>query len=229
MLFKGTFGSQFSGSLGGVTAAHNRSGGYLRARVIPVNPNTTFQQTVRNIQGNLATSWVTTLTQIQRDAWDLYGDNVAMLNRTGDTIFLTGLNHFVRTNVPRIQVGIPRQDDAPTVFALTDVTLPGMVVSFAGQTATVTYNNADEWAITDDGFLSLALSRPANPTINYFKGPYRFADVELGNTATPPTSPLVSALPFPVALGQKVFAFIRGETSTGRLSQGIRLGAVVGA
>ena len=229
MLIKGSFVSQPSGSLGGITASHNRSGTYLRARVIPVNPNTVFQQAIRNIAGNLATAWVTSLTQVQRDAWDVYGTNVAMLNRVGDTIFLTGLNHFLRSNTPRIQVGIPRIDDAPVVFALTDVTLPGFSVQFAGQTATLAYTNTDEWAVADDGFLSLAVSRPENPSINYFKGPYRFADVELGNTATPPTSPLVAAVPFPVALGQKVFAFVRGQSPDGRLSMPIRLGAIVGA
>ncbi len=223
MLFKGTFGAGMSGSLGGITASHGRSGSYLRARVVPVNPNTFYQQEIRNIAGNLATAWVTTLTAIQRAAWTAYADQVAMVNRLGDTIYLTGLNHFVRSNVPRIQAGFARVDDAPTIFALTDVTLPSFTISEATQQASVVYDNGDAWAIIDDGFLKCDISRPTNPTINYFKGPYRFTGTVDGDTALPPTSPETMAVPFPVVQNQRVNMLCRGALPDGRLSQPIRV------
>ena len=48
MLFKPTIVASLSGSLGGITASHNRFGAYLRERVIPVNPGTQPQVIVRN-------------------------------------------------------------------------------------------------------------------------------------------------------------------------------------
>ena len=45
MLFKSAAFTQASGSVGGLTFAHNRGGMYTRARSIPVNPKT--QQTGR--------------------------------------------------------------------------------------------------------------------------------------------------------------------------------------
>jgi hypothetical protein len=228
MLFKGVFQAQASGSVGGLTASHGRSGSYFRQRSIPVNPNTSFQQAMRNITGNLATAWVTTLTDVQRAAWDAYGDAVAMTNRVGDTIYLTGLNHFIRSNAPRIQASEPRVDDAPTIFALTDVTLPSMTISEGTQLVSVAYDNTDAWANEVGGFLKFDLSRPNNPTINYFKGPYRFTDKEIG-LAVPPTSPKTATVPFPVVEGQNVFALLRGALVDGRLSQAIRIGTTVAA
>lgn len=223
MLIKGTFVSQPSGSLGGITASHNRSGYYLRSRIVPVNPNTVQQQAVRNLAGTLASAWVNTLTDVQRAAWDVYGSNVAMTNRVGDTIYLTGLNHFIRCNVPRMQALLPMVEDAPTIFSLADMTLPAIAVSEATQECTLAYTNTDAWAVDDDGFMALSLSRPMNPSINYFKGPYRYSGVVYGNTATPPTSPELIDVPFPVVEDQRVFGFVRVGLPDGRLSTPVRL------
>ncbi|KKM06452.1 hypothetical protein LCGC14_1743870, partial [marine sediment metagenome] len=48
MLFKSGLITQGSGSIGGLTASHNRGGMYFRARTIPTNPATSFQTVVRN-------------------------------------------------------------------------------------------------------------------------------------------------------------------------------------
>ena len=226
MLIKGTFVSQPSGSLGGITASHGRSGTYLRARVVPVNPNTVWQQAVRNIAGNLATAWVTQLTSVQREAWEAYAAQVAMTNAVGDTIYLTGLNHFLRSNTPRIQAGLARVDDGPTIYALTDMTLPVMSISEATQQSSIAYTDTDDWANEVGGFLMSSLSRPKNVTINYFKGPYRYTDVTLG-AASPPTSPEVGTVPFPVVAFQRVYALIRCGLADGRLSQPVRIVTLV--
>ena len=47
-------GQQRSGSIGGATWSHNSSGAYIRARSIPVNPNTDRQNAVRVAVRNLA-------------------------------------------------------------------------------------------------------------------------------------------------------------------------------
>ncbi len=226
MLIKGAFVSGMSGSVGGVTASHGRSGAYFRARVPPVNPNTIYQQAVRTIQANLASAWVNELSEVQRDAWDVYGSQVATTNRVGDTIYLTGLNWFIAMNLPRMQCGLLRESDAPTVFALASLTLPTWEVDEAGQESSLTYTNTDAWAIAVGGYLRIAMSRPQNPSVKYFKGPYRYLDFEPG-AVIPPTSPLVSAVNFPVVEGQRVFAMVRASTPDGRISAEVRLNTLV--
>jgi len=47
MKFDGTFGENFSGSLGGITASKNKGGQYLKAKPIPTNPKTIAQVKAR--------------------------------------------------------------------------------------------------------------------------------------------------------------------------------------
>ena len=49
MLFKGTIGAAYSGKIGGVVASHNRGGQYFRQHVIPTDPATGLQSTMRAI------------------------------------------------------------------------------------------------------------------------------------------------------------------------------------
>jgi len=59
---------QYSGSLGNLTYSHNLGGQYIRARSIPVNPNTERQGQVRSFLANWASNWTNLLIQVQRDS-----------------------------------------------------------------------------------------------------------------------------------------------------------------
>ncbi len=54
------------------------------AATIPTNPNTTFQQVVRNAVSQLTSLWSDVLTQTQRDQWQVYADNVPLTKRHGE-------------------------------------------------------------------------------------------------------------------------------------------------
>lgn len=224
MKFKPVLGSEMSGSIGGITASHNLGGSYFRNRVIPTNPNTPQQQTIRSLVGQLTSLWLNTLTAAQRLAWETYAANVPLLNVLGEPINVTGLNMYVRSNVPRVQAGATRIDAGPTTFNLGDFT-PITVVNAteAGQTFDVGFEAADDWAGEDDAHLLVYASRGQNASINYFKGPYRFAESVDGDSATPPTSPATMAAPFAFVAGQRLF--FRGQVSRadGRLSLSQRL------
>ena len=90
MKIKSAIITQASGSVGGFTAAHNQGGLYLRARSIPVNPQTPAQNLVRSFFGGLATRWRQTLTEQQREFWTIYGTTVEYTNPLGDLIRLSG-------------------------------------------------------------------------------------------------------------------------------------------
>lgn len=228
MLVESQIVSRGSGSIGGVVWSHNRGGQYLRSRVTPVNPNTVFQQVVRSLVSALASLWTDGLTQLQRDAWDSYGAGVPVRNRMGNMITLTGLNMYVRSNVPIQQAGFARQDEAPTIFNLGDYTLPSIGAFATTQDVTIGFTDTDDWVNEDDAAMLFYFSRPKNTSIQYFKGPYRLAGSIDGDATTAPTSPATVSVPFPIFEGQKLFGRVQVIRADGRLSADARLETGVG-
>ncbi len=222
MLFKPLLGTQQSGSVGGITASHNSGGAYWRQRSTPTNPNSPQQAAVRQIMADLVSLWLNTLTAIQRATWDLYAFNVPLINRLGDPINVSGLNMYCRTNVPLLQSAGTRVDTAPGVFNLGDFTQPTFALDEAADEIDVTFTDTDDWANEDDAAMLVFASRPNTLSTNFFKGPYRFAGRIDGDAKTPPTSPAAIALPFPVVVGQRVFARVEVVRADGRLSADFR-------
>lgn len=223
MKFKSQVVTQASGSVGGITASRNAGGMYFRARAIPTNPSSTYQVEVRNAMNQAVQRWSQDLSDAQRSAWGIYAFNTPVTNALGDQIKLSGFNMYVRSNVARLQAGLSPVDSAPTIYNLGSmgpVALAG--VDASDNEAEFTFNNTYGWAAVTGGALLVAISRPQSQTINFFKGPYRLAGVILGNTGSPPTSPAVVTLPFPVSAGQKVFAQVRATLADGRLTAPVR-------
>ena len=228
MLYKPLLADQLSGSIGGIVASHNAGGTYLRVRSIPVHPGTPFQETITAAVADLTVRWNDNLTQLQRDAWDVYGDGVPLLNRIGATIAQKGLPAYVRSNVSRIQAALPRVDDAPTTFNLGAFTEPVIVsVTAATDILSLAFTDTDDWVDETDSAALVYISRPKNPSINFHKSPYRFAGQILGDDTTPPTSPAAIALPFPAAVGNRIFIRFIVTRADGRLSADFRNNDVV--
>jgi len=221
VLVKGLL-TQMSGSVGGLTGFHSASGLCLRARAIPVDPGTSYQTAIRNALVVASTRWGSTLTQAQRDAWEVYASAVSVKNALGDSINLSGLNHYVRSNAIRIQTGLPIVDDGPTVYSLPSFTDPSFAIDEPNDEVDVSFTATDDWANEDDAAALVYASRPMAPTINYFKGPYRFASSIEGDSVTPPTSPAAIVLPFVVTTGQQMGFRFRVSRADGRLSPSFR-------
>lgn len=221
-LFKSPIIAGASGSLAGITFSHNKGGQYLRARVVPTNPSTPQQEAVRIAVGVLSSRWVEVLSEAERAAWDLYALNVPLVNPLGDPINVTGLNMFIRSNAPAIQAAESIVDTAPAIFDLGSFTPPSFVAHASTDTVSVTFDNTDAWANEDSSIMTIFGSRPQNPSINYFKGPYRYLGKIEGNSTTPPVSPSVQDLAFPVELDQKMFFMVRVLRADARLSSSFR-------
>lgn len=227
-LFTSPVLAEVSGSLGGIVFSHGPGGPYMRARALVTNPNTPQQQLIRGLLSQLTSLWVNTLSQLERDAWILYAANVTLLNRIGQARNVSGLNMYVRSNVPILQALFARQDTAPPIFDLGDFTAPTATAQAAAQTLTVTFADTDEWVDEDDAALLVYASRPQNNSIEFFKGPYRFAGSIDGDLALPPTSPAVIPLPFAAVAGQNVHFRAQVIRADGRLSSDVMLVAFVG-
>jgi len=211
-------GQQRSGSIGGTVWSHNRSGVYIRNRSIPVNPNTDRQSAVRNAVRAISIAWETILTQVQRDAWDVYAANVTWQNRLGQSINLTGLNHFIRCNTPRVMNAIARVDAAPVIFdlAAADTELTASAEELT-QLITVNGDLLHPWIGEANAWYFISMGIPQNASRRYFGGPWRQLAAIPG--AGPPPFPALLATAFPFAEGNRIWVRSRVARGDGRLSE----------
>lgn len=219
-----------SGSYGGQTFSRNRYGAYVRSRTTPVNPNSSRQQIARGIFQFVAEKWTSGLTEVQRAAWNLYGSSVAMTGKFGDTIYLSGFSHFLRSNCSRLKAGIVDVQAGPTSFLLpeADATFTP-TVSEATQLISIVFDTNLAWVDEDEAFMSVQMSAPHNIGRDFIGGPYRYAGVIEGDSVTPPTSPQTVAVPFAVVQNQQVIVRARIGRADARLSEFFQLHATVGA
>lgn len=219
---------QISGSIAGNTFARNRYGNYVRARTKPVNPNSSRQQQVRASMAWLVEHWASTLTAVQRSAWNTYASNVAMLNRLGESMNLSGFNQFVRSNAIRKAQGDLVIVTGPTVFDIPEWDpVFDFTSSAATQNLTVVYDDTEEWCDLDDAHLYIFVGSPQNPQRNFFAGPWRYGDTVDGDLASPPSSPATVASPFVIVEGQALWIYGRISMPDGRLSEPFRVGPIL--
>lgn len=219
-------GQQRSGSIGGTVWSHNSAGAYIRNRSVPVNPNTDRQVAVRNFVRGLAIAWNNTLTQIQRDAWNTYAANVTWINALGQSIHLTGLNHYIRSNTPRLLCALARLDAAPTIFNLaTAEQALGASAQELTQLLTVSFDDTAAWTTETGGFELFSMGIPQNGSIKFFGGPWRVITCLFGQDAPngEPASPTIMPTRWPIAEGQRLWIRSRIGRADGRLSEFARV------
>lgn len=211
---------QMSGSIAGNTYARNRFGNYVRSRTKPVNPNSDRQVAARVRIAYLSEFWHETLSVNERGLWDTYAAAVAMTNKLGETINLTGFNHFIRSNSVRMLFHPGAVTFAPDVLSLPpkDPDLVCTEENIAGQTFTFS-NDVDLFAANGDQFVTIMLDQgqPQLASRTFFNGPWRYMggiDVAEGQAGT-----ATENAAFTFALGQKVWFRARSYTNMGRVSE----------
>lgn len=220
---------QMRGSVGGQTHSRNRYGNYIRAKTNPVNPATDRQNEVRNNLSDLVNRWQNTLTQLQRDNWKTYADNVVMQNIFGESMNLTGFNHYIRSNSSRLQAGLPEIDDGPTDFTLTGTDEAFAIAPTADDdVCAITFDDTKDWAQSSQGFMAIYTGLPKSSAIGYFGGPWRFAGAILGASGGT-SSPQNVNMAFDYATGHRCYAYARIGDTDGRLSTKFRDEAIVAA
>ena len=210
---------QMAGSIAGTTFARNRAGSYARAKTKPVNPNTSSQTVVRAAIALLAQTWRTVLTSAQRTAWDSYAAAIVMNNKLGESQYITGFNHYIRSNAARLQAGQAAIANGPTELALPeqDPTL-ALIATVDDQKLSIAFDVTQDWASEDGGFLLVYMGKPQNATRNFFAGPWKYAGKVVGDAEQLPTSPQLITAPMTIILGQRIFIYCRVLRADGRLS-----------
>lgn len=219
-----------AGSIAGTTFSRNRYGSYARARTKPINPNTAGQQLVRSAMAALTARWSQVLTAAQRTAWNLYGSNVVMTNRLGESINLSGFNHYIRSNAFLQAYSKAIVDIGPTIFEI-PASDPLFTITAAegAQQITVNFDDTMDWDNEDGGYLIYYQGSPQNAQRNFFGGPWKLLSYTAGVTGVPVASPVVESAVIAVAEGQRLWAYARILRADGRLSAPFRWDTFVAA
>ncbi|MCJ7602240.1 MAG: hypothetical protein MUO63_12180, partial [Desulfobulbaceae bacterium] len=93
----------------------------------------------------------------------------------------------------------------------------------AGQELTITFDDNAAWAAEVGGFMMVRMSRPQNPTRNFFAGPFIYAGALVG-AVIPISSPLPLACPTPIVEGHNLWLSARIARADGRLSEAWQVG-----
>lgn len=211
--------SAIRNSVGGVTFSQGPYGPYVRDRVVPTNPNTSRQASIRSAFAAAATAWKS-LSSAQREAWTTYAQTVSRTNALGNPITLQGLNAFVAVNTLLQQASQSIRTTGPTVTGQSggsQYTGTGVDLSQSGGNISC--------ALISDSFdnylgnvtnldLMVFTGQSRSPSINYYSGPYRLAGVVSGNTGTPETD-FDFNTGYPLIQGQTVrcrFVVLNGVT-----------------
>lgn len=218
------------GSIGGVTFSKNSTSHYIRARVKPVNPNTERQDDVRSAMAFCTDRWSQTVTNAQRLAWNDYAAGVAMKNKLGEAVYLSGFNHYLRGNVLRKTFGWPLVDAGPVILELPaqDPAL-AITASEATQQIEVTFDDTMDWDNETGGYMVMFQGKPQNPQRNFFGGPWRMCHAVQGVTAAPVASPVLATVAYAIAELQRQWLYARIIRADGRLSEPFRADCFVAA
>lgn len=225
MLAKSALVTQATGSIGGLTWSKSPSGHILRARSQITNPGTPAQNAQRSLLRTVNARWGHALSPAQRDAWNLYAANVPLRGKLGDDEFLSGHQHYVRTNTARLLAGLDLVDDGPTDYTLSTFTLPALAVDANTNSVDVTYDSDDAWFRDLGGAMLLSASRPHQATVNKIRTGYQPITMIPGTGGPILEMPANRTLPHPAAPGTKVFFNLKSTRSDGRISTHRKLSA----
>lgn len=226
----GALAVQISGSIAGIVFARNKGGAYVRAKTVPINPNTALQQRARAAMAMLTEYWKETLTGVERTAWNLYASSVNMLNRLGETIKHSGMNHFIRSNAFLAQYGMTIIEAGPVNFTVADQDPTiSIAASEATQRFTVTFDDGLAWCSEDNAYLTALSGQPQNATRDFFNGPWKGIRYLSGNSGAPLASPLELVPLHVITEGQRVWVQFRIYRADGRVSTPFEANCIVAA
>jgi hypothetical protein len=213
MKFKSAVYSQASGSIGGQTFSHNKGGMYVRSRGLVKQTNTPAQQAVKSALSSLTASWNDTVSSGNRTTWNTYAKNTPMLNTLGDSRQVSGLNMFLRYNVPNLQTGGTMLQVGPSINNLGAFTPPTSLRSgVLASTFQFNVNLSDTWTGVPGSRMLVFVSRAQNATISYFKGPFQY----VGQVpASAVTSAITLGNPYGVSYVTGSQYFVRTEVAYG--------------
>jgi len=167
-----------SGSYQGITSSRNRYGQYVRTRATPVNPNSSFQGTVRARMSANAAAW-RDLTGVQREGWATLGASMTRTDAIGQTYDLTGFQAFCSVNNNNLAAGNATVDDAPAL------TTPDAIVTATITLTAAAFSIAYTPTPLDTGERLFAFISPQRSAGRSFEADFRLVQVGGAAGASP--------------------------------------------
>lgn len=199
------------GKIGGHVASKNRAGAYLRTKVTPVNPQSSYQLGVRSRFTGLSQGW-RGLTQVQRDAWNAAVSDFARTDIFGDLKNPTGFNLYQRLNNNLSIIGEAAISVPPLPAAVGVVTIESIAV--AAGAGTMTFVMAA--AVPANTQVKVFATSPQSAGKSFVKSEYRLVAVLPSATATPYdlAAEYVTKFGSVGIAGQKVFVKLEAVNET---------------
>lgn len=123
--------SDMRNKLNGSVLSKNRYGSYMRNKVTPVNPQTSFQQNARAVLSALSSGFGD-LTEPQRKGWRDLAQNLPFTDIFGDPKILDAKSLYVKLNANLQKVGESIINTAPVKVAVPSVELSNMNFTLDG-------------------------------------------------------------------------------------------------
>jgi len=227
-LIKSTILSAIRGSINGTTFSQNKAGAYARNRSLVTNPNTAAQVNARTSFSGESAAW-RELSAIAQDSWRLYAAGTPVTNRLGDTIYLSGMNMFMKTNGFRAVIALPRVNVAPTLLGLAQQPVfDGQPIIFDGNGTTP--NEVGAWnyaagvgSVNAGAVYAAWISNQVSLGTNFYKGPWNFIGTKAGNARETGTL----NVPFEVVEDGAYYIRLRVLDELGRLAAPQIIGPIV--
>jgi len=213
------------GKLNGHVFSKNRYGNYVRNKVTPVNPSTTFQTAVRNRLALISGLWIL-LTVAQRNAWNAAVGSFGKTNIFGDIINPSGKTLHQKLNNELLICSEAAISNPPVPTGVDALTSMSIAIAAGAATAVMTYAPA----IAADHKMKVYATPGLSAGISFVKSEYRLIAVIAAADVSPYSFKAAfetrfGSLP---AAGQKVFVkVIQVNTDTGQAGIGLTASAIV--
>lgn len=205
---------EMRGSVAGNTFSRNKGGTYVRLRGTPTNPNSTRQQVVRSILADLSQYWSSDLSAQEREDWGTWAQEHPVLNKLGQSIYLSGLDWFIKINSRLVDSATAILDEPP--IGAGPGSLATLTVAFASATTlTVTFTPTPCPAGTRvQLFCSLPLGVGTQPNFRQMR--------LVGYSAAAAASPVVMTLPFSFQIGNRIVCYATLIDAEGQIAGYLR-------
>lgn len=172
-----------SGSYGSMTFSRNRYGLYVRSRVVPTNPGTSYQQNVRAQLVYVSQQWQQLDPDDQAD-WATWAENNPIIDSLGQQQVLSGHAAYVMINTRLRLRGDALIDEPPlnpapeplTALSIDAAMTPSPAADLGFSTSPVGAND----------YLEVYAAKVNSPGISYVKNKYRL--LSYNKAATSPLS-----------------------------------------
>jgi len=190
------------GKINGNVYSKNKGGAYVRVRVKPSNPRTSFQVGVRSILTSLSQGWKS-LTATEIAGWNAAAIQFPKSNRVGDKHVINGNSLYVALNKNLADVGISAISTPPVPTSVATVAVTTATASAGGDTITLTLTGAVPTATSLKLFMSPAVSAGVSSIGTKMRQIASYAAAHAAALA--PTSAYTARLGNVGAAGEKIF------------------------